>query len=289
MLTQQGGPCAVCRLVLGALSTSQCLLLLTSPPPPGEEGKLRHEGGLEVVGPAFQVLQLQGPTSELIPPPVRTAELAMRKIDLQKSRTCSCPISVYWKFQTLSSPRELFNCKSKKLVVFSTSLPYIWWAACCQSKDCQLGLQQYAEDVTYETDLLLLCFGLVLTQRHTRALTTTKQNKTTNPQEKPKQMSWKRTPLEPLSPQQRGRGSGGEKQVASMPDSFWRGYSVGRDPWLAWWEDSSASCVLSHASLTCVLILGGLTQLHWGFCFKFQVLLDINSSWAIITRCYSRQ
>lgn len=146
-----------------------------------QEGKLRHEGGLEVVGPAFQMLQLQGPTSELIPPCVRTAELAMRKIDLRKSRTCSCPISVYWKFQTLSSPRELFNCKSKQLVVFSTSIPYIWWAACFQSKDCQLGLQQCAEDVTYEPDLLLLCFGFVLTQRHTGALTTTKQNNSNKP------------------------------------------------------------------------------------------------------------
>lgn len=45
-----------------------------------QEGKLRHKGGLEVVGPAFQVLQLQGPSSELIPPSVITAELAMRKV-----------------------------------------------------------------------------------------------------------------------------------------------------------------------------------------------------------------
>lgn len=85
------------------------------------------------------------------------------------------------------------------------------------------------------------------------------------------------------------RGSGGEKHEESRPDSFWRSYNVGRDPWLAWWDDSSASCVLSHASLICVLILSGLTRLHWGFCFKFQVLLDNNSSWAIITRCYSHQ
>ena len=117
MLTQRGGPCAVCHLALGALSTSQCLLLLTSHHfQVGQafmlqEGKLGHEGGLQVVGPAFQVLQLQGPTSELIPPPVRTAELAMRKIDLWKSRTCSCPILFIENYK-LCLLRESFSTAS---------------------------------------------------------------------------------------------------------------------------------------------------------------------------------
>lgn len=117
------------------------------------------------------------------------------------------------------------------------------------------------------------------------------QNKTKNnnkPSRETKQMSRKRTPRDPFlfSREEEGVEVRSRKQACL---TFWRDYRVGRDPWLAWWEDSSASCVLSHASLICVLILSGLTRLHWGFCFKFQVLLDHNSSWAIITRCYPHQ
>lgn len=51
-----------------------------------------------------------------------------------------------------------------------------------------------------------------------------------------------------------GRGSGGEKQEASRPDSFWRGYNVGRDPWLAWWDDSSICflCPFSRFPNLCI-------------------------------------
>lgn len=62
-------------------------------------------------------------------------------------------------------------------------------------------MQQYAEDMTSETDLLLLCFGFVLTQKHTEAWTTTTTTQNNNskiPEEKSKQMSRKRTPLEPF-------------------------------------------------------------------------------------------
>lgn len=88
----------VLELLLGARrhsashmpSAFHCYFISSSPPLPGEPGngmaflrwerKLRHNGGLEVVGPAFNVLCLQGLTLELKPPSVVTAEVAMWKL-----------------------------------------------------------------------------------------------------------------------------------------------------------------------------------------------------------------
>lgn len=77
-----------------------------------QEGKLRHKGGLEVVGPAFQVLQLQGPSSELIPPSVITAELAMRKVRSYVSRGAVPVLFLFIENSKLCLLRESFSTAS---------------------------------------------------------------------------------------------------------------------------------------------------------------------------------